>query len=344
MPECVYLGRRAGSEIGENGQSLPILTCHHPDHKTTTEAACEACPDRALLPAADCSLVETLSSAPEFYKPTGSGKHDHVQVDLRDMYRGATVFACLAGPSMRHAPLGLLQQRGILIASVNNAPAALPAPLRPHIWLHTDDPRKFHDSLWRDPAILKFTPIRAWRSIGKPEHYKNIRRRTRDGFASLGPLACDMPNVIGYQRTSNFDPDTFLQEPTVNRGNCKRSARRNHRPHVINTMFALIKILYVLGCRRIYLVGADFRMVESQPYAFDQQKSAGGVGGCNSAFAKMNSMFKQMQPRLLTAGCEVYNTTQPSGLDAFPYRDLRTAVAEVSGSFEQQLDGSGWYD
>lgn len=384
MPECVYLGRRAGVEIVGTGEPLPIFHCNHPGHRTTTAAACAECGDRiesgcseksgfsantegnvSPLTATEfdkCSDSEPndrtpkadesgwsnnpVCSPPAFYRPTGPQGTDVEPIDLRGLYRGATCFVALGGPSMRQIPAYLLLQRGIIIASTNNNPAALPAPVRPHIWLHTDDARKFHDSLWRDPSILKFTPTRCWRAGYKRRgnHYKNIRRKVASGFEPLGPQAWEMPNVIGFERSSDFNPDTWLCEPSVNRGNDKRSAKRNHYPHVINTMFSIIKLLYVLGFARVYLLGADFRMCYTTPYAFGQAKNEGGVNGNNAAFKKMNSMFSLLKPRMWDAGFEVYNTTRPSGMTAFPYRELTQAVGEVAGKFENQLDGAGWYD
>lgn len=379
MPECVYLGRRAGVEIVGTGEPLPIFHCNHPGHRTTTAAACANCGDRietgcpeksglqspvdasddskrsfgkTSIEKPDSKPDETgffdnpVCSPPAFYRPTGPQNTDVQPIDLRGLYRGATCFVALGGPSMRQVPAYLLLQRGIIIASTNNNPAALPAPIRPHIWLHTDDCRKFHDSLWRDPSILKFTPTRCWHADYKRRgnYYKNIRRKVAGEFEPLGPQAWEMPNVIGYERSSDFNPDTWLHEPSVNRGNDKRSAARNHYPHVINTMFSILKLLYVLGFARVYLLGADFRMGYATPYAFGQAKNEGGVNGNNAAFKKMNSMFSLLKPRMWAAGFEVYNTTKPSGMTAFPYRGLTRAVGEVAGQFENQLDGAGWYE
>jgi hypothetical protein len=272
------------------------------------------------------------------------------EAGVAGLYKGAGGFLVLGGPSTKTLPLHLLGQRGCLIMSVNNCPAVLPPPLRPHVWLHTDPAKKFHDSLWRDPGILKFTPVKEW-MVGR-KNKKALRHRLADGSIAAydGIGGCDRPAVFGFQRNSEFVPDRWLHEPSLNRGNDDQHANGlkgstpNGFPHVINTMFTAIRLAFYLGISPLYLVGADFHMDDASPYAFKQEKSPGGVRANNHAFSKMYRMFRELVPHFDAAGFRVVNVTPGSALWAFPRMDFLQAVAEATAGFEQELNCDGWYD
>ena len=339
MPTCRFIGRRCGTVVASGGGLLPVMVCHHPSHQTTTDAHCVACADRDET-TQPIALREKRPVEPTFWLPDGN---DNRPVDLQGLYRGGTAFLVLGGPSLQIMPLDRLAARGVLIASYNNNPAALPPPIRPHIWLHNDKPCKMHDSLWRDPSILKFSPVREWRGGDSKGKYKNVRTRDRDGFHPYARKAVDLPGVIGFTRTSHFDPDRWLSEPSLNNGNCKRSAARNGWPHIINTMFQSLKLLWLLGFDRVYLIGADFRMDPDRPYAFAEHKSEGGVRANNEGFRKMDTMLAALAPRLVEGGMSVYNATPGSGLRAFPTIGFIEAVTMVTENYDQRIDARGWY-
>ncbi len=79
---------------------------------------------------------------------------DHRTVDLADLYRGQTLFLVLNGASLQDFDFDRLKQPGICSMGVNNGAHGF----RPQFWTCVDDPTRFLDSIWRDPAILKFVP------------------------------------------------------------------------------------------------------------------------------------------------------------------------------------------
>lgn len=354
MQTCRHLGQASGIHHGPGGQQAEY-SCQHPGHVSTTLAGCVVCPD--YQPPAP---PETPTG-----HPTGMivNRRDE-PVDLADFFGGATAFAVLGGPSARDLPLLELGKRGCLIFSTNNCPAMLPAPLRPHVWIHTDPTHKFHDSLWHDPAVLKFTPVKeweAWAPVPKsPEDLqrlrgikrKGLRRRQADGVLEFLPerMAKQCPAVLGYHRNSTFAPERWLYEPSINRGNDRKSAcgengqKGNGWPHTINTMFSLVRLAFYLGIKRLYLVGCDFRMTRERQYGFDQSKHAGGVASNNLAYTSMCVMFDALRPKFQAAGFEVINTNRSSGLWSFPFADFADAVKDATGGLEQVLDTKGWYD
>ena len=365
--DCTHLRDRVGSRLTPFG-ALPVFSCAHRSVRDTTLGQCLTCPHYLVRKPDPRRPQRNRCRHPEGVVMDRYNREARVA----DLYKGASCFLILGGPSLKMLKLDLLRRRGVLIMSVNNCPAALPEGLRPHLWLHTDPTGKFHDSIWRDPSILKFSPLNGWNTCYVPgaknkdgQQKKNgIRRRTvvtpgnadGPGFEGLEPgiRARDMPAVFGYERNTAFDLQHWLFEPSINRGNDKEHAfgekkgqpvgKPNGWPNVINTMFAAVRLAFYLGIARLYLVGADFAMDHAQPYAFDHGKSEGGVNANNHAYAKMATMFTALRPLFDEAGFEVLNCTPNSGLWAFDYLPLEDAVAAATDGFEETLDARGWYE
>lgn len=262
------------------------------------------------------------------------------RLELTDLYRGRECFLVCGGPSIKELPLDKLNQRGVLISSFNNCPSVLPPGVRPHIWTHSDKPIKFHEGLWYDSAVLKIVPWTMW---GKP-----VYRRLSGNLLPSGRAAKDMACTIAYVRHHCFDPDTYLTLEAVCQGNDKKHAKvhPNGWPHIINTMFSMPRILYSLGIRTVYILGADFRMDVTNPYAFDQTKNREGVIEVNRHFRDMNGMFTALRPKFDAAGFQVFNCFEHSGLTAFPYKPFEECLNECRShaAFPAKLDTAGWYD
>lgn len=323
---CIQQGRSLGATVTDR-ISRPTFAC-----KIVKEANWKTCLDcRHFFSARQRHVTER-------------GRHpagvvidrDGAEAGVADLYRGAGVFLVLGGASVVELPLGLLKARGIATMSVNNCPAVLPPLMKPTIWLHTDKACKFHTSIWMDPAILKIIPT--------AEKGRKLHRR-RDGvFEELDVTPADMPGTLFFNRNTTFNPDTWLYEPTINRGNSKKDAAKNRLPHTINTMFAALRLAFYLGFHRVYLVGCDFKMQPWQPYGFRQAKHSGGVDSNNNAYKNMQLMFDMLAPRFAEVGFEVYNVTPGSDLKTFPFMRIRDAVNRETLDIDQELDTDGWYE
>lgn len=312
--------------------------------KDAIAARAAARAERAARRAQVAKDRETLVGAPGVATlPPPSGisftRTDGIPLPLNNVYLGAPCFIILSGPSILDLDLSQLQKRGIFTIGVNNSPSLF----RPNAWTSVDPPEKFHDAIWRDPAILKFAHQRSFDDL--------LRTRLPDGrFARLkhaNGRDCrvrEMPGVVGYNRNANFMPETWLSEPTVNWGNSLRSSKKNKHPRTLNTMFAVIKIAYLLGFRAVYLLGCDFHMRAGKAYAFSERDTQGKDNSNNGAYEKMNAMFTMLKPSFDAAGFHVMNCNPDSAFTVFPICSYTDAIHSATAHLEQSLQTEGWYD
>ncbi|GAF73345.1 unnamed protein product, partial [marine sediment metagenome] len=130
----------------------------------------------------------------------------------------------------------------------------------------------------------------------------------------------DCPNVIHIGRNSHFQAPTFLTEDTINWGNNKDYGGGR------SVMIAAIKIMYILGIRRIYLLGTDFKMTENYRYHFEEQRTKNAVRNNQATYMRMISFFTQLSPYFKKANYQIFNCTQGSELTCFPYMQLDEAI------------------
>lgn len=244
------------------------------------------------------------SKYPFFYRTDAK-----TPVDFKDLFVGQTCFLCLNGPSFNEVDKGPLRQPGIVTYCVNNGAHGF----RPNLWSCLDPPHRFMRSIWEDPTIMKFIPM------------ENLKRRVlapedgEDGHPS-GPKASSFPNLFGFSRNSSFDANKFLTEGTVNWGNTKRLGGGR------SVMVASMKVMYILGFRRVFLLGCDFSMSEDNRYWFDEQRSKGAIRNNNRSYGKMNGYFDELRPHFEEAGFVVHNCYEQSGLKSFDYMPLDEAL------------------
>jgi hypothetical protein len=243
---------------------------------------------------------------------------------LGDTYRGASAFLVCGGPSARSFDLNRLASiPGIITMAVNNAAQGW----RPQLWCGLDEPHRFLNSIWLDPGIQKFYPL-AYQDMPLRDHPVRTPK--------------DCPNTWFIRRNDKFDAKTWLHEDTINWGQEGDDSRRGGR----STMVAAMRILYILGFKRVYLVGADFKMEAGVGYSHDQVVDAAVAAKNNSLFEYLNGLFTALKPEFDAAGFEVFNTEQISGLTAFPYQayvDARDRAAKDS-KVNPRESSAGLYD
>ena len=87
-----------------------------------------------------------------------------------------------------------------------------------------------------------------------------------------------------------------------------------------------LRLLFYLGVRRVFLLGADFKMDEKTTYHFDQQRARGSINGNNSTYQKLDAWFRQLRPLFEAEKFEVLNCNPESRLQAFKFMSYETAI------------------
>lgn len=96
-------------------------------------------------------------------------------------------------------------------------------------------------------------------------------------------------------------------------------------------MLPAIRILYHLGIRSVYLLGADFRMDANNTYHFEQKRAPGSVRGNTKTYEKLNHWFSELRPYFEAVDFYVYNCNPSSALTAFEFVEFDAALEQVRG-------------
>lgn len=238
---------------------------------------------------------------------------DHHPVWLGDFYRGRSAFLICGGPSFASLDHTPLRQPGILTMAVNNAVKTF----RPNLWASVDSPSNFIRSTWLDPTILKFVPIcHANKPIFNSDRWEWMDVRARD-----------CPSVLHFKRNEHFQADQYLWEDTINWGNHKNFGGGR------SVMLVALRLLFVLGVREVYLLGADFTMSSRYTYHFDQSRTGASVRGNMRTYKKLNQWFRQLRPLFERERFYVYNCNPDSHLTAFDFLPYQGAIERAKAAW-----------
>ena len=238
---------------------------------------------------------------------------------LVDLYRGGSAFLIASGPSFKTVDKSLLAKPGVWTMTLNNAVRSF----RGNAACIVDDPSRFVSSLWLDPKIMKFVPTSHFKKPIWDNRTINLKGKPTDfRWAPMNVTVGDCPNVFGYQRNEKFHAARYLKEESINWGNHKRWGGGR------SVMLASMRILYLLGFRRVYLVGVDFEMTNEKRYHFDEGRTESAVKGNMSTYSKMVKWFEELNPMFEKEGFIVKNCNPDSGLRVFPFTTVKDAVAE----------------
>ncbi len=259
---------------------------------------------------------------------------DGHNIFLGDTYRGASAFLLGGGPSLVSHDLTKLNRSGIVTCAMNNAATLF----RPQLWVCVDDPGNFADVIWRDPGILKFTPL--------CHMEKQFTVRNAAGELVLSEeLVGDMPAVFAYRRNETFNAEQWLYEDTFNWGNEAHLVDAWGQKGSRSVMYVGIRLLFYLGIRRIFLVGCDFRMEDgAQNYAFAQDRTPSAVRNNNDSYRILNTRLEKLRPYFAQEGLEVFNCTAKSGLTVFSHIPFEQAIDMARAGMPQQVNTAGMYD
>ena len=133
--------------------------------------------------------------------------------------------------------MGMLQMGGVMSMAVNNAATVVST----NLWCGGDNPACYAPEIFENAALTKLAPLPMAETTVNGKQYFQY------------------PNLFFYVPEKDVPWHRFLEKsPSV--------------PWYHNTLFSSIHIAYMLGFRRIYLVGCDFGF-KSEVYAYQTQLS-----------------------------------------------------------------------
>lgn len=245
---------------------------------------------------------------------------DRAAVSLEGMYRGASAFLICNGPSFAALDHNMLRKPGVMTFGVNNGPKSF----RPNFWTCVDDPVRFIKSIWLDPKIQKFIP----QSHFEKQIFDN------ETWQSTKIKVGDCPNVLGYCRNEKFHEGRFLTENSMNWG-CSQEYGGCR-----SVMLPALRILHLLGFRKIYLLGCDMKMSQTYTYHFDEKRDQGAVNCNMNTYDRLKSEYlPKLKPYFESDGCFIYNCNPDSELKVFPFVSFEDAIREsthILGDIENE--------
>jgi hypothetical protein len=239
---------------------------------------------------------------------------DYQPLWLGGIYRGHSAFLVASGPSFASLDHSFLQRPGVLTMGLNNSVRTF----RPTLWICVDDPDHFIRSIWLDPTILKFVPI---------SHADKLVFNS-DDWEFMDLRVADCPNVVYFRCNEEFQAKQYLWEDSINWGNNKDYGGGR------SVMLAALRILFILGLRRVYLLGVDFKMDATTKYHFEQERSEGSITGNNATYQKLNQWFRELRPLFEEQNFLVFNCNPESRLTVFDFVPFEEAVLHLHAEFD----------
>ncbi len=257
---------------------------------------------------------------------------------LSDLWRGSAGFLVAGGPSAKDIDFSFLRERGVISLAINNVAAH--APVKAMVC--SDPPEKFHHAIWLDPGLMKLVPSNKLN--------KFIRLKRPDGtFEQPRIRVKECPNVFAFARDCDYVPEDFLLRDTATWGRNKQAMKsRPGKDKLLFTFFLGIRLMWALGCDRIYLIGADFGMRPGgagEGYAFAQRRDQGAVDANHNSYRVAAKWLQELRPVFENAGLHVFQTNAESNLRVFDHVPLAHAIEDARGiAGNDPLDLAGWYE
>ena len=283
----------------------------------------------------------SITIEPKSHPPAVSFLFDH-EAKPTDAFRGVhkhtPAFLVCGGPSMRDFNWPLLEQPGILTASLNNAPLTkcyqthdLRDVFRPSLWFSVDKPQTFHEAILKDPAVAKFFKIKFRKAHKFRTWHKGHWQAASNYF---GGKLNECPNMWYYQHCKSQSVDEFLRLP---------SPTWWANPHR-SVMFVAIRVLFYMGIRRIYLLGCDFKQeAGASSYGFDDPMPLNRASYNTQKLRGLDDVFSKLRPHFEEYGLQVLNCTPGGHLHAFGRVSVKDAIADAQRYLPQSVSAKGLY-
>lgn len=232
-----------------------------------------------------------LNTANLFTRSNGSS------LELVDMYKNSSLLLVCNGPSAKSFSY-IDKPTNMMTMGMNNGH-------RGDFWVINDHPSAFDLDIFKNPNITKFIPNKYKNEVTKEDV-------TLDKY----------PNIVFFNRSEQFDKGKWLYERAINYGNSPKNGK------VRSTLFSCLNLAYVLGFKKIYLVGCDFHMSKFNPYFFKKEVNNNHVLGNNRNYEHSVTILEDIKECLEKVGVQVYNTNFNSKLKVFKYKELKSVIKE----------------
>ncbi len=238
---------------------------------------------------------------------------------LRGKFAGKSIFSMMTGPSLNNLDYGQLVNR--FSFSIKKLPCS---HLVPTIWMCMEKQQEMPYQIWEDKTLIKVVTQEVYdkgymQPQGKPPYGDKPLFR-------MAPIRDYTKNTYWFKLANSYKSETYFTDDKVQWG---MDAERKDEHGISgrrSIMLAHFRILQHLGFKRIYLLGVDFRMDKTQPYAYQREKSGPAVAQNNLLYEALQIRLSALYPLMLKAGLEVFNCNPDSQLKIFPYISYEDAL------------------
>lgn len=232
---------------------------------------------------------------------------DGEHAGLEGMYQGRSAALIGGGLSFGNVDHTAIRKSGLLSMAMNNAIRSYKSDL----WLGVDASHHFASWLWTDPDVMKITPY---------------RHRSRLVVGEPNRFVGDCPSTYFYMQTQWFKREQMFapNDPSI----WDNSRGRGCRTSFIDA----IRVLFLLGIRRIFLFGVDFHQTYERPYFHSQNASRRAVMRTNNMYYWSSIRFTRLRPLMEEVGLFIYNCNPTSKLTAFDYISPEEALLAADTS------------
>jgi hypothetical protein len=239
------------------------------------------------------------------------------EMDLVGQHHGGACFLVSNGPSLLKMDLEKLKKPGVMIISLNNgASTLLQKGITPNFWTCVDQPSRFVRQIWMNPAIQKFIPTATFnKELWDNEEWAPMTKTIGVKYPK------DCPNVVGYKRNEKFAAHRFFTEASFNWGCHKKWGGCR------TVLLPAIRIPYMLGFRRLYLLGVDLNMSDEAKYHFKEGRTAGSIRNNNNTYSRIIKEYGPgMKKEADKLGYSIYNCNPDSALTCFDHVSFDEAI------------------
>lgn len=269
---------------------------------------------------------------PEFKQPSFL-RYNNSTINLIDLYHGETCYLIGRGPSVGKfledkETKDFLLNPFVMKYTMNTSPQVI--DFNCNFWSGVDRMTKFPKQIFKNPSIQKFIPLNRYYQRG----YSMTKAKDEtETIAFDTKKTANCSNTIGVncyllhedtKKTINFS-ESFLSNPSVLYG--------YYKGYKSVLLFSL-KVIMLLGFRKIVFVGVDFKMDSQTPYYKEtlEKYSKFHVDHNNQLYKFLADEIKNiqvlLQKRTYGYSVEFYSANKIDLMPFIPVIDLKKTLRD----------------